>query len=185
MAKRLGWEWVDADTELERRTRQTIREIFQTQGEPGFRKLERELLAELLRRDKWVISAGGGAILNPETAAEMRSSGWVVWLHADAATLHSRINADISTAERRPNLLSGGLDEIERMLAIREPLYRSTAHILVNTANRTLDEIAAEVYRQLPPEMTSAERSEPTTGPDTPSPRRLDLPSPQRLESPS
>src|SRR5512144_1080339 len=82
LAARLGWEWIDADIELERRAGKSIREIFATEGEPAFRTLERQTLVDLLKRDRLVIAAGGGAILNPDTRRDVQSAGPVVWLQA-------------------------------------------------------------------------------------------------------
>src|SRR5215218_314511 len=97
LAERLGWTWADADPLIEQRAGQTIREIFETSGEPKFRRLEREVLVELLGGTNLVIAAGGGAILSAETRHDMRQAGPVVWLRADVATLSARIGADATT----------------------------------------------------------------------------------------
>ena len=82
LAERLGWDWIDADVELERRAGRSIREIFASDGEPVFRALERQNLLELLQRDRLVLAAGGGAILNADTRRDFRAAGPVVWLQA-------------------------------------------------------------------------------------------------------
>ena len=74
LAQRLGWDWIDADVELERRAGRSIQSIFATDGEPEFRRLERELLAELLLRDRLVIAAGGGAVNPPRMRMPPESS---------------------------------------------------------------------------------------------------------------
>ncbi|MBW3541113.1 MAG: shikimate kinase [Planctomycetes bacterium] len=154
LAERLGWSWVDADVEIERRGGLSIRQIFDAEGEAGFRRRERAVLAELLAGHRLVIAAGGGAVLDAETRPNMRRAGPVVWLKARPETLIERIEADTSTSERRPNLTSaGGLAEIEKLLAIREPFYRETASVLVDTEGRSVEslveEIAAAVRRHL------------------------------------
>ena len=134
LAKRLGWTAVDADVELERRAGRSIREIFDDSGEPEFRRLERETLIELLGRQQLVIAAGGGAILNPETRRDFQQAGSVVWLRASIDTIEQRLYGDATTTQRRPNLTaSGGRQEIERLLADRDPLYRECATINVAT----------------------------------------------------
>jgi shikimate kinase len=146
LARRLGLESIDADAELERRAGRTIREIFESEGEPGFRARERALLAELLQRDRLVIAAGGGAVLDPETRTRMRGAGPVVWLRARVETIDRQIASDPATRERRPNLTAdGGRREIESLLAIREPLYRETASITLDVDDRTVEEIVAEI----------------------------------------
>ena len=147
LAARLGWDWADADAVLEAKAGKSIREIFAESGEPEFRRLERETLIALLQRDRLVLAAGGGAILNPETRADFRKAGPVVWLKADVATLQARIAADTTTAARRPNLTAtGGTAEIAQLLAVREPLYRETATLVLDSS-RSVDEVVEEIVR--------------------------------------
>jgi shikimate kinase len=152
LAARLKFESIDADAELERRAGRTIREIFESEGEPGFRVRERELLAELLQRDRLVIAAGGGAILDPETRKRMQAAGPVVWLRATVATIERQIATDPTTRDRRPDLTAGGgRREIESLLALREPLYRKTATWAVDIDGRTIDEIVAVILPGIVP----------------------------------
>ncbi len=134
LAARLGWTAIDADEEIERRAGRSIRDIFATDGEPEFRRLERETLADLLKRDRLVIAAGGGAILNVQTRADFGASGPVVWLQASVETIEQRLFGDPTTTDRRPNLTaSGGRQEIEQLLKVRDPYYRETASLIVAT----------------------------------------------------
>ena len=134
LAERLGWSWVDADVELERRAGRTIRDIFVADGESEFRRLERETLVDLLTRDRLVIAAGGGALLNPDTRQDFKAAGPVVWLKASVDTIEQRLYGDVTTTERRPNLTAtGGREEIERLLEQREPIYRDTADLVIQT----------------------------------------------------
>lgn len=151
LAHCLNWDWVDADTVIEERAGRTIREIFATDGEPTFRRLEREVLASLLGQQNLVIAAGGGAILSEETRNLMRQSGPVVWLQADIDTLHARIHGDATTAERRPNLTNlGEKEEIARVLEARYSLYQAAATLIINTESLTVDSIVNLILDQLP-----------------------------------
>ncbi len=151
LAERLGWAWVDADTVIEQTAGRTIRDIFAQQGEPAFRELERQVMAELLGRDRLVIAAGGGAILNPETRTRVALAGPVIWLQASLPTLQARIQQDVTTAERRPNLTnSGGLTEIAQVLAIREPLYRSCATLTIETDVSPIPDLVDQILAHLP-----------------------------------
>ena len=157
VALALGWDWIDADVELELRVGRTIAAIFADEGEPAFRDLEGQVLADLAARERTVIAAGGGVVLRPENRAVLRQLGRVVWLRADADTIAERLAADETTRERRPNLTAaGGHEEIEKLLAAREPLYAECADLIVETAGRTPDEVASEVVARvrpmLPPE---------------------------------
>lgn len=151
LAERLQVPWVDADEYLETQAGRSIKDIFATDGEPTFRAMERACLVELLERDPLVLSAGGGAILNPQTREDFRIAGFVVWLMADVATIADRIAGDATTAARRPNLTAaGGIDEIRALLNVREPLYRETAHLTVATEGRSVTEIVDQIVAHLP-----------------------------------
>jgi shikimate kinase len=149
LAGRLGWDWLDADAVLEARQGHTIRRIFEEEGEEAFRRMESALLEELCRRQRHVIATGGGVVLSEANRQRMRAAGPVVWLSADALTLWQRMEEDKTTAERRPNLAGGGLAEVEELLRVREPLYRACAHVQIQTAGRSPEEIAEEILTRL------------------------------------
>ena len=153
LAARLGWDAIDADVVIEQAAGRSIREIFAAEGEAGFRRREREAIAGLLKHDKLVLAAGGGAVLDADTRREMRAAGPVVWLRAGVAALESRIRADATTAERRPNLAGGGPAEIVRLLAEREPLYRECAHVTVDTDDLPIAEIVERVATAIAPSL--------------------------------
>ena len=160
LATALGWNWIDADVELEARAGKTIRQIFEQDGEPAFRKLEHDILAELLQRDKLIIAAGGGAIMNPDTRSRMKGAGPVIWLQASLETLATRIFGDATTAERRPNLTAqGGVAEIALLLATREPLYRETASLTVDTTSTSLEDMVYSLLEQLPTGISRGDRT--------------------------
>lgn len=151
LAARLGWGWADADAAVEERAGRTIREIFASDGEAAFRALERREIEELLARDRLVIAAGGGAVLDADTRREMRERGPVVWLKADADVLEERIRSDASTAARRPDLIAGGVRrEIETLLAVREPLYRECATLTIDSGQRSISEIIDTIVGSIP-----------------------------------
>jgi shikimate kinase len=150
LAQRLGWQWIDADVEIERRAGKTIAQIFADDGEPAFRDLETRVIADLCRRDRLVLAAGGGAPLCEENRQILRQSGKVVWLVARPDTILKRMSADATTAERRPSLTGQGpLDEIVQLLALREPMYRDTADFTIDTESRTPAELTAEILEWL------------------------------------
>jgi shikimate kinase len=134
LATRLGWEFVDADQVLEERYGKTIREIFASEGETGFRNKESAVLADLCTRVKTVIATGGGVILRQENRAGIKQCGFVAWLSADAATLWDRVQGDPTTAARRPVLTTGGLIEVQELLAARVPWYQASADVEVPVA---------------------------------------------------
>lgn len=147
LGSELGWSWLDADEELEKRYGQSIRAIFAAEGESGFRDKESAILAELCRLSHHVIATGGGVVLRPSNRELLRSAGRVVWLTADVETLWQRIQNDDSTMERRPTLTVGGREEIEQILCLREPFYRQCADFVVQTGVLSPAEAAAEILR--------------------------------------
>ncbi len=129
LAARLGWAFVDADALLEARAGKSIARIFADDGEPAFRDLESALLAELAARPDHVVATGGGVVLRPANREILSKRGLAVWLEAPAELVWERIQNDPTTGARRPNLTAaGGLQEVKDLLAVREPLYRATAH---------------------------------------------------------
>jgi shikimate kinase len=150
LAGRLGWEWIDADVDIERRAGKSIARIFAEDGEPAFRDLEARVIADLCRRDRLVLAAGGGAPLRPESRQAMRQGGKVVWLTARPETILARMSGDATTAARRPNLTDKGpLEEIIQLLKRREPIYQESAHLVVDTEGKTPEELVAEIMKRL------------------------------------
>jgi shikimate kinase len=146
LAEGLGWPWLDADDLLERQNGRTVREIFAAEGEEGFRAKEEAILSEICKLNHQVIATGGGAVLRRSNRDRLRASGWVVWLTADADTLHQRLQRDEGTADRRPALTTAPpLEEIANLLQRREPLYRGCAHLIVSTVGRKPEDVAAEI----------------------------------------
>src|SRR5690606_38176635 len=109
----------------------------------------------LLKRSNLVIAAGGGAILNEQTREDIRDAGRVVWLKAWAETSMSRMETDSTSTHRRRNLTNtGGRHEVERLLAVREPLYRECADVIVETDGRDVGDIVDEILSALRPRLT-------------------------------
>ena len=150
LAERLGWDWIDADVEIERVAEKTIAEMFAEDGEPAFRDCEARIIADLTSRANLVIAAGGGAPLREESRKAMRAGGQVVWLQASAETIHARMTGDTTTASRRPSLTDRGpLDEIIYVMSAREPIYRESAHVEIDTDGRSLDAIVDEILERV------------------------------------
>jgi shikimate kinase len=151
LADRLAWAFLDADAVLEQRYGQTIREIFAAEGEAGFREKEATVLVDLCTRTNTVIATGGGIVLRDQNRNLLKRRGFVAWLTADAPTLLARIQADPATAERRPALAGGGPAEIEKLLAVREPLYRACADVVVPVGALSPEQAADAILAACPP----------------------------------
>ncbi|MHB8902838.1 MAG: shikimate kinase, partial [Thermoguttaceae bacterium] len=143
-------DWIDADVEIERVAGKTIARIFAEDGEPVFRDIEARVIADLTGRSNLVIAAGGGAPLRAESRAAMRAGGPVAWLQASAATIHQRMTGDATTASRRPSLTDRGpLDEILHVMTAREPIYRETADVEIDTEGKSPQRLADEILGRL------------------------------------
>jgi shikimate kinase len=131
LAQRLGLPFVDADAEIERAAGCTIEEIFDRHGEAAFRDGERRVIARLLDGPVGVLATGGGAFMDPETRARIRSRAITVWLKADLDTLVERV----SRRGHRPLLKNGDPRAIlMQLLEARGPIY-AEADITVETGN--------------------------------------------------
>jgi shikimate kinase len=150
LAGLLFYDSVDADEVIEQRAGKSIAAIFADDGEPAFRDFEAKVVAELARRRRTVVALGGGAVLRDTNRTVIRAAGPVVWLTATVDTIVERIAADKVTASRRPQLTAtGGRAEIESLLAVRSPLYRECATLVVDTENKTTAQLVEEIVANL------------------------------------
>jgi shikimate kinase len=150
LAAQLGYEYVDADDEVQRRAGRTIAEIFAEKGERAFRRLESDVVLDLVRRDRVVLALGGGALLQVENREAIKRAGPVVWLRASAETIHQRLAADPRNPSQRPNLTpEGGLSEIRHVLEERTPIYADCASLILDTENMTPQAVAERIVRTL------------------------------------
>lgn len=146
LADRMGWTFADTDDAVESNAGKTIARIFAEDGEPQFRELEANAVAETFSHDRIVLATGGGAILRTATRTLLKANGFVVWLTGSAAVLAERLAIDSTTTNRRPSLTAlTGSEELAALYVEREPLYREIAHLTVDTKNRTPDEIATTI----------------------------------------
>jgi shikimate kinase len=146
LARLLCVPFIDSDAEIERTAGVDIPFIFDREGEEGFRRREREVLAELCLHEPMILATGGGAILAPENRNTLRESGVVIFLQTSVAQQLQRVGS----GRGRP-LLQGAdkLRKLEEMRAIREPLYRETADITVSTDGRRVSRVADLILREL------------------------------------
>lgn len=144
LSRRLGWERVDLDEEIVRRAGRPIAEIFRSEGEAAFRRLEAEVTRELLPRAHTIFSPGGGWITNPEMISLIPPGTLTVWLQVTPETVLERVRADATGPERPLLGTSDPEATARRLLQAREPLYRQARHAIV-TDGRSVAEIAAEI----------------------------------------
>ena len=150
VADQLMLEAIDADIFLESKARMTIAEIFEAEGEQGFRERESSVVHQLAQRDELVVALGGGAIVREENRRAIQGRGVTVWLTASPEIIFDRMSTDPLTGKRRPNLTAtGGLEEIQQLLEQRNPLYQEVADFSVDTEQMSPAEVAGEIIAKL------------------------------------
>ena len=146
LAKLLERPFFDSDRMVFAKTGRTVSEIVEAGGWPAFREAEKAVIADLSALDQAVISLGGGAIMDPDNVAALEERGKFVWLKADARTLARRMQSEKNGGGQRPSLTGAGtLEEVERVLAERLPVYRALADLAVDTAGKYPAGIAVEI----------------------------------------
>jgi shikimate kinase len=161
LARKLGRNFVDLDGLLEEEAGRSIQDLVAAEGWERFREMEGSLIASVCHRHGLVIATGGGAVTRAGNVETLKRRGFVVWLKGDAEVLRSRMAVEERSGRIRPTLSgTDPLAEIEEVLAARNPLYQGAADLVVDTTARSLDEVAEEILRNLPPGFSAEESRE-------------------------
>ena len=143
VAARVGLDFVDTDVLVASVTDSSIADLWTSEGEHAFRRLENEMIASAAGGDPMVVATGGGAVLDPANIELMRDSGLVIWLEASPETLAARVGEDGS----RP-LVANADDPVRalaELLETRREQYVGAAHHRIRTDGRNTAEIVDEV----------------------------------------
>lgn len=152
LAGRLDMTCIDTDAMVAKAGGVTIRDIFACIGQPYFQELEMEALQEALAMPNAVIATGGGVVMRDENRKQLKAAGRpVVYLATNPELLYSRIQADANSAANRPNLtkFADGLAEVRHVLAIRDPLYREVATMVVDVSSLTPQQVVDQILQQV------------------------------------
>ena len=142
LARSMHLDFVDSDDEIENRTGVDISFIFEKEGEEGFRKREVKVIDELSQRQGVVLATGGGAILDADSRSRLGARGFVIYLYTSVQQQLKRT----SRGRNRPLLENGDREGVlEELMAIRDPLYREIADMVVDTDGRRVKEVANEI----------------------------------------
>ncbi|BDS05582.1 shikimate kinase [Oceaniferula spumae] len=142
--QKLSYPMTDTDQVIEEQTGRSVAEIFESDGEEGFRELETRLLKSMLSSEcnHHIISTGGGMILRPENRQLLRQLGFVVWLYCSPEETYSRTSRN----SNRPLLqCEDPMAVINKMLTERSPMYEETAHLKISTSGLEFDEISCGI----------------------------------------
>ena len=146
LAERLGYGFVDADAVIEQAAGCSIPEIFERDGEAGFRKLESQVLSAISQRHSLVVATGGGVVTQPENWGLLHS-GIVIWLDVVPEQLLQRLKADSTV---RPLLQTADPEvALNTLLNERRPLY-GEADLTVVINDETPEAVADAILQLLP-----------------------------------
>lgn len=146
LARRLQVEFTDVDSAIEQHVGCSVREFWQREGQECFRDIEQQLLTSLTARDQGVLATGGGAVLRAANRANLHQRCRVIYLRANPEDVFRRLRRD----KTRPLLqVPDPLAALREMVALRDPLYRETAHFVIETGRPALGGLVSLVISQL------------------------------------
>lgn len=146
LAGRLGFGFVDADSEIEKAAGSSIADIFAEHGEAAFREGEKRVIARLLDQPEIVLATGGGAYMNAETRAKIRQNGISIWINADLDVLVRRC----MRRSHRPLLQNGDMrGTLARLMEQRYPVY-AEAEYSVRSTDGPQDGVIEDILAVLP-----------------------------------
>lgn len=144
LARKLNFDFIDTDYEVEILANKTIPKIFEQYGEKYFRKLENSILEKFVKNEDVVISTGGGIITTKENYNILKGEEKVIFLDASVETIISHLNNEIN---KRPLLKkSENLNKkIEELLSTRYEKYREVSDILIDINGKNIDEVISQI----------------------------------------
>jgi len=147
LAQILNLPFADSDQEVQIATGADITWIFDVEGELGFREREKEVIEHLCsQQDKLVLATGGGAVLRKGNRSLLRNFGTVIYLYASVAQQLERTMYD----KKRPLLQCPNPKQVlNDLFTVRDPLYRSTADIIIATDGLKLNQIIEQILMRL------------------------------------
>lgn len=156
VARRLGWDFLDSDRQVEQQVGRTVEELWKAYGEAAFRELEAEALAQALAQTlerPAVIAAAGGVVLDPRNRAVLKAHPPVVWLRANPQTLAVRAG----TGAGRPLLAGDPAAALVRLAEERRPFYEEVATVAVDVDKLRPDQVVDAILDHLAPSVAAPE----------------------------
>ena len=146
LARQLGLRFRDSDADIEARIGMPIRAYFDAHGEDAFRAIEQDVIDEITAEAGMVLATGGGAVLRPSNRDALHSRTYVFYLRSTPEDLHRRLRHDT----HRPLLqVADPLQRLRDLYRERDPLYRRTAHFVVEAARPSVSSLMGMVLMQL------------------------------------
>jgi shikimate kinase len=146
LARRLQVPFTDSDNVIEQHIGCSIREFFEREGEARFRDVEEAVLDELTQQPHGVLATGGGATLRTANRLHLRDRCQVVYLRSTPEEVFRRVRHDAN----RPLLqVSDPLTRLRDLFSVRDPLYRETAHFMIETGRPSVTTLVNMIVMQL------------------------------------
>lgn len=147
LAKKLGWQLIEIDSIIERKTGRSISDIFQQDGEIYFRELEIEAIKNIASGLKQVIGCGGGAVLNTINIDRLKKTSVIVNLASSPGIIMKRTSQDHGS---RPLLnVQQPTERIKELMKLRKPFYDNAADITINTSKMNIDAAVDTIINRL------------------------------------
>lgn len=146
LARRLDLPFQDSDKVIEQRLGCSIREYFDREGETAFRDIEESVIEELVKGPAGVLATGGGAVLRPANRQRLSAAGSVIYLRSTPEEVYRRVRHDAN----RPLLqVEDPLARLRSLFEERDPLYRETAHFIIETGRPSVPTLVNMILMQL------------------------------------
>ena len=152
LAMQYGKKFIEMDEEVVKKAGMSIVDIFAKHGPEYFRDRESEVVEEMIvGRDDLVVATGGGVVMREHNVELLKKNAVCIWLRASIDTLVDRTEHDADTSHHRPKLTdkSSAYEETATVLEQREPLYEKASDEVVDTENRTAEQVVDEIVQIL------------------------------------
>ncbi|MFM8752627.1 MAG: shikimate kinase [Actinomycetota bacterium] len=145
LAREMGLQLIDSDRVIEEREGRSISEIFLSDGEEGFRKIEKEVVLEILSADNSIIALGGGSILDVDVQKRLGSFERVIFLDVSISNAAPRVGFN----KERPLLMGNPRQQWLALMEKRRGIYEGLATQTISTDNRKALEVAQEILERV------------------------------------
>lgn len=146
LSRRLNLPFYDSDHVIEQQLGCSIRAYFEREGEAQFREVEASVIAQLTQHASGIVSTGGGVVLRPANRQRLHERSQVIYLNSSPEELFRRLRHDVN----RPLLqVADPLKRLRELHTVRDPLYRDTAHFIIETGRPSVATLVNMIVMQL------------------------------------
>jgi shikimate kinase len=142
LSKKLGMKYISIDGLIIKKENKSIFEIFETMGEPYFRRIEKYTVKHVSKKDNLIIDTGGGVVLDSDNIIDLRANGIIISLKARQEVILKRL----SDFEDRPLLKGDKKNKIIDLLKVRKKLYEQ-GNLIIDTSDISPNEVVEKIYQ--------------------------------------